>query len=838
MRVSPVKNLREWSVVFFVRAFRIFGALLLSLLGIVSLALLLIFIRPQLILNEHALRIAAGLIASSGPVVTWNSVEIDTNTVSWLQKRVTLNFSGLCVREHSLNAYNGCFDRARLTAAGGLQRWVPKLTEIGPIAIQKGNVVFDLQRWEEVERRQPKEKTPKKRARPFQIETWAPRFLRNAKIFPIELDVSRLEIRDREKTIRGSLALKEGSIGPASSTGVQIQLEGRAQSTNSRSKSRSQDREQYQLSLHLINDQDIWAWNQWRIQGAAEAHLADRRAIQASVDVRPRFVSVTKPVVIGKRARRRLERSDEIALQFAIEAKTQKENQKITARANGSYAPGQLQAQVSGSANELIREIPKLSLNECDLSITRVSDRADSRYVVDCGVTGSIPFPPERLRFLEIPTEAGLRVQADLTSSDFIPSDTTQLEGSLDVVATPILSPIFQGRGEIHSRMSGVAGEFPRSGQLDSKIELELRVPDFQKLSRKLRNTAWGIPAPFQALEGDVTFRSAGTVSLEEGILPLRLRTRLTSVSQNMDLDADGTLEVSDVRTDPKTQLNFGLTLSNLKILLPRLQLEKPPRFVPDDRIHTLAAHPTAKPTSTKTGESKFGYRAAIRTPPGKPVQVITNLARGPIPIHLDITLANDSPPVGKVNIGTFPVEAFRRKATVQRFDINLVPQVGDSAIDGRLEVPLGDYRTFVDVVGSIDKPKVKVTSEPPIGEDQLLAALLFNRTPEELDPNESVTVGSTRATVSQGALSLASLFLLASTPIEALTYNPDTGQVTAQVRLSEGLSLNVGSGEKQAGAVGLRKRLGSNFFVTTDVNNIIQNSSTVSAYVEWRKRY
>jgi hypothetical protein len=454
---------------------------------------------------------------------------------------------------------------------------------------------------------------------------------------------------------------------------------------------------------------------------------------------------------------------------------------------------------------------------------------------MDCQVDGTVPVPPEKLAFFEIPTEAGVKLHADLMSSDFIPSDTSQLQGDVSVVVNPVLTPLLQGRGEFHGKLSGVIGEFPGNGRVDSRVEMELRIPDFQKLSKKLAKTDWGIPAPFQALEGDVTFRAGGESNLDQGLFPLSLRSRLKSKSQNVNFDAGGTVELTDVRTEPYTQLNFTLTLSDLKILLPRLQLEKPPRIVPDERIHRLGQIKT-QPKQKET--ESFGYRAVIKTPRGRPVQVVTNLAKAPIPVDLDITLANNAPPLGTIGVESFPVEAFRRKATVQHFDIDLRPEIGNSAIDGRVDVRLGDYQTHLDLVGSIDKPQVKVTSDPPIGEDQLLAALLFNRAPEELDASQSEAVGSTKATVSQGALSLASLFLLASTPIEALTYNPDTGQVTAQVRLAEGLSLNVGSGENQTGEVGLRKRLGGNFFVTTDVNNLIQNSSTVSAYLEWRRRY
>ncbi len=793
-----------------------------SAVALVAIVVLLVLMKPRLVLNESVLLFFADLIfKETGTAVTWTAVDIQAESVSFFKKRVSLDFTGPCVRRASLDrlnttAYSGCFDRIRVTATGGLVHLLPKISEAGPIAIENGKVLVDLDQF----KREPKKENPK----PFRIEEVLPVFLRGAKVHPIELDISRFEIREKRKSILGHLRLFEKNS--------QINLTGHAAAQN----------ESYDLSLRLVNDMDFWAWNHWNVRGQARGRFEDGRSVQLALDISPRFVPVGPPV----RKKWRLKRATQeeaVALDFSLRGKTSKNLpsknfQSIEANLNGSYVPGKLNAKISASARYLIPEISRLSLKACGLNIEKQAPRGESRYRLDCGVVGSLPISQERLKFLEIPEESSLRVQADLTSSDFIPSDATQFEGNVDVVATPIRTPLFQGKGEVHGRLAGVIGEFPRTGQVDSHVAIELRIPDFQRLSRKLSKTAWGIPAPFQALEGDVTFRTAGGSNLEQGLFPLRLQTRLRSASQNMNLDAAGTMEMTDIRTDLGTQLNFALTLSDLKILLPRLKLEQPPRVIPDDRIHSLsqAGHEQLKEAPRE--ESAFGYRAVIRTPPGKPVQVITNLAKTPIPVNLNINLSSETKPEGEVRINSFEVEAFRRKATVRRFDIDLVPKIGDSSIDGRIDVPLGDYLTHIDLVGSIDKPQVKVSSDPPIGEDQLLAALLFNRTPEELDPNESAAVGSTRATVSQGALSLASLFLLASTPIEGLTYNPDTGQVTAQVRLSEGLSLNVGSGEKQAGAVGLRKRIGSNFFVTTNVNNIIQDTSTVSAYLEWRKRY
>ncbi|MFL5814430.1 MAG: translocation/assembly module TamB domain-containing protein [Bdellovibrionia bacterium] len=809
------------------KTIRTLGVILLGTVAVVFSLAFLILVQPRLVLNPSTLLIVSSLLSKSGTAVTWTSVDIQADSVGLLKKKLTLDFIGLCIREGTKSAYNGCFDRAKVSVVGGLVRFIPKVTEAGPIEIENGKVLVDLDRLEQVNRAKPKE-NERKKAKPFRVEDLAPGFLQGAQVHPIRFDVARLELREKKKRILGKLHLSEKDN--------RIELAGNASSGN----------ENYGLSVRLVNDRDFWAWNHWNVQGNAKAQLADRRKVGLTLNVSPHFVSVEKPAQ-GKWKLKRTPKEEAVALDFSLhftfQGRTQKASQTILADVSGSYVPNKLDAKISATARHLSPELAKLTLSSCGLTVERQNpSQSDSRYQMDCRIDGTVPIPPKHLRFFEIPTEAGLRVQADLMSSDFIPSDTTQLQGKVDAVLTPILTPIFEGRGELHSRLNGVAGEFPRSGQIDSQVAVEMRIPDFQKLNQRLNKTAWGIPAPFQALEGNVTFRSAGSVNLEQGNLPIKLQTRLKSNSQSVNLDAGGTVEVTDIRTDPWTQANFVLTLTDLKLLLPRLKLEKPPRLFPESRIHAL--QPIEKVQNNgpvkkeEEKEPSFGYRAVVRTPPGSPVQIITNLAKGPIPVNLDINLSSESPPTGKVQVGVFPVEAFRRKATVQHFDIDLVTKAGDSVLDGRVDVPLGDYQAHIDVVGSIDKPQVRVTSDPPVGEDQLLAALLFNRTPEELDPSESATVGSTRATVSQGALSLASLFLLASTPVEGLSYNPDTGQVTAQVRISEGLSLNVGSGENQAGAVGVRKRIGSNFFVTTNVNNIIQNSSTVSAYVEWRKRY
>jgi hypothetical protein len=81
------------------------------------------------------------------------------------------------------------------------------------------------------------------------------------------------------------------------------------------------------------------------------------------------------------------------------------------------------------------------------------------------------------------------------------------------------------------------------------------------------------------------------------------------------------------------------------------------------------------------------------------------------------------------------------------------------------------------------------------------------------------------------------SLYALASTPVQSVSYDPTTRVVSAKVRLGEGVSLNVGKG-RDVTTVGIRKRLGGFWTITTDVTRSTDGANIASAYLEWRHRY
>ncbi|MEO5969714.1 MAG: hypothetical protein ABIQ95_07275, partial [Bdellovibrionia bacterium] len=115
-----------------------------------------------------------------------------------------------------------------------------------------------------------------------------------------------------------------------------------------------------------------------------------------------------------------------------------------------------------------------------------------------------------------------------------------------------------------------------------------------------------------------------------------------------------------------------------------------------------------------------------------------------------------------------------------------------------------------------------------------------FGKPMEELDADQEQSVGSTRAAIADKALGIASLYALASTPVQSVGYDSTTKLFTAKLRLGEGTSLNLGADTNGLEGIGIRKRLSSKWSITTDISNSksgYQNKA-VSTFLEWVHRY
>jgi hypothetical protein len=87
--------------------------------------------------------------------------------------------------------------------------------------------------------------------------------------------------------------------------------------------------------------------------------------------------------------------------------------------------------------------------------------------------------------------------------------------------------------------------------------------------------------------------------------------------------------------------------------------------------------------------------------------------------------------------------------------------------------------------------------------------------------------------------IGLASLFLLAKTPIESVRYNPATKTFNAKVRFDDKTSLNLGTSQEASDSVGIRRRLSRRWAIQTDVAKDEETGTTSgSAMLEWSKRF
>jgi len=289
--------------------------------------------------------------------------------------------------------------------------------------------------------------------------------------------------------------------------------------------------------------------------------------------------------------------------------------------------------------------------------------------------------------------------------------------------------------------------------------------------------------------------------------------------------------------------LKMDVVLTDVQVQLPPLpeppsplspKVDPFPQLFPDGRIHKPITNYVKKPNSN------FSYDVAVRTLDARPIQLrgMPHVAKAPIPVSVNLQLSDRSPPSGDVRVLGFPVELFKQKMRVERFNLALRNPAKDSELDGALSTRQGDYTFTVLVLGTTAKPQVHFMSDPPLAEDQILAVMLYGQKLESLDPDQSSSVGNTQAALVSGAMTLGALYYLSGLPIQRIDYDPKTKAVGVTVSLGEGTSLNVADTGGQE-SVGIRRRLSRRWAVTTRLDNPADPTDrTMTALLEWAYQY
>ena len=775
---------------------------------------LYIFASPEFRVTSDT---AAKLIARYAPEnlkIGFKEFAIEINRPKGLfwSKTIVFEAKELCVRFNE-TAVDTCLDHVRVAATGGFDgdvasnqsRWIPHVQNIEPLQVQGAVIHLDLTTFPKSQSKEPSS---------FDFLG----FLRKEILPKMDVEGSRVNVTD--------FIIK---TGPDSIFAAKFDLQAGE------------------------GDQDI------------DAILHDVKQINGPLRAEAK-VTITRPQEWGAASRNRLANGEsqlvsKHAWRIVADGKLELDaNREIKLRADSNINELQnydFRVQTFLKGIDALREVRVEGAVKQDdfkglASVKGGSKKSELQALdfVNCAVVaslekkeGGVRCGPQAVRLqirerslMHRPDLFVLAPELDLKVTNLKFGEKKSADYTLDVKLDHLklarLSAKWQGHFE-----SAATTTYNVTGQVD------LVVPVFNQITDLLKKTPFAIPAPFNTFDGVVGVKANVDMNQAGGEIAYQASTRLDSDFQSMHLDIDGKTKIEKIngRLEPNTDMTVSILALNISA--PRFELRAPPAFRPDRRFGTINQKVVREKLTEKKEPGASRFRLHVKTANPQVIRIATNLTKSAIPISLDAIYDDHSPdksPVtGFVEVGMTPVQLFKRNAVVQNIRVDLL-STGDNRLNGLVALSYGDYAISILLLGQVSDPQVRFVSDPPLDDDQIVSVLLFGRPQHELGDDERTSVSNTKAAMADAVLGLGSLYFLASTPVESVGYDPDTGRVIARVGLGGGASIELGAGDQLSGSgVGFRKRISKDFTFRSDVETLGSTGrQTVSALIEWVKRF
>lgn len=772
----------------------LFTEFLTLLVILAALILGIVMFRPQWIINEANLRVASTLILPRlGVELEFQSFAADFPRISLYERSIALSFEDIRLRTANMT-----FIAPHFAISGSANLHPSKLlvTRIGPLVVEEGIFALKL----------PPE-DPYAVKKPFEWNEEIFSKIRSIKWETISVKFKEINIEQDQRTL-----LK----GP--------------------------------MNLELKSDKRLWFANfdSSRLEGSPILKSKIRMEIRLPTNIEETFpldVNLSGNAGLIDQGPLALEATMRIAsvddIKYRLNGHMGESGKLMKATVNGYFKKGRFQSHINLSAQGIIAQLPKISVQNCRLQGTydiKGPEIIKSRN--RCEITIKRKLLEEELSFADLtPDQLTIRVDA--------PLNVTLRDGLTYLQAAPVKASIVPITNDVYQFSAAVRGSF--NGYISSstdtisseiKVDSNLEIPEFQKLVKRLEPTDFAIPAPLHTLAGRVACGTQGTI-LNYGQqldIPLQCLTDLHSSVQALEMDVAGSIQT---RPDRKPKLRLDVLFKDVAFELPQMRIEDPiPQFTPDSRLEDQLAEAPIKKLSDQTLPLELDL--TIKTQ--KSALLTTHVLDGkPVPIDVNLSVTTDKAVLaGQIDIRNYEVNFLKRKALVDHVTIVIDPSKESPELDGLFVFKETDFRIDLVLKGSVDRPFYYLESDPPRSPTQLLSMLMYGGEAEALDTEGQRSVEETRAAMVDGALGLLSMYYLASTPIDSVGYNPYTGVFRARVKLAKGLTLAVGSdigGANQS--VGIRKRLSENWsFETTAETDEETNASKGIALFKWGRRY
>lgn len=491
-----------------------------------------------------------------------------------------------------------------------------------------------------------------------------------------------------------------------------------------------------------------------------------------------------------------------------------------------------LTSDVSGQLKGIHPNVPLVTLDRCTINYSKVepgqeqfSDAGNLAYQCKFNTSPILPESVKR-KFKRLVFSNFLDGNAQI--STFIPTPNSRINGnttfSTHVSNNESLDLTLDLASDIDARIKDSFDRWIHS----TRFSAHVKNTSFEKLVTSLESTDWAVPAPFSTLKGTITSTIDGTLDLKNtSRIPFSIVTDLKSSVQKFLTKGEGVFSFSNAE-EKTAHLELDLNVEDAKIYLPTLDYSKPPTLALEDRIST----------ETPTHDNTFSYRIGIKTANAQSLKLVSNLAKTPVPVNLNVTISSMEPLKGNVQIQEFPIKFFKRPGTLKHLNISLQYPIDESVLDGLVQVSYIDYDITVKILSTLKTPVLKLDSKPYLTESQIYSTLLFGQPLNQLDSEQAGSLAAAQNAISSG-ITLFSLYVFASTPIQSVMYDPATGVVSTKIGVGRGTSLNLGMNPLDSRkSIGIQKRIGPHWSIKTEYRQSPSGVDLPTGYLEWSNRY
>ncbi len=729
---------------------------------------------------------------------SWSSFSFSLRSPSLIDKEISVRTTDFCFEEKS-GAARGCFEKIDLALAFRLSiEEKVSLTRLSRLVVLERSLRIDETK--SSPRAAPGGRSARKAPAPLELASLVPRAARALKIDALDVELPDvLVIQSATSTTRASAALyyRPEEALPLSAR-VDALLPGARR-----------------VKARLQVGSDFFATGRLTSL-TARGTLSGPGPLRAALEARA-----------AQRG------PDAVAVDATVDASSGPLSARIVA--SGLHRSEEDDVSARGVVRQSTGPLRSVLLTPCRARFRR-KDGLLSEVALDCDARATLA--EFAVGFSSFPRALQGSVSA---RAEIQPGAAREFSGRLTVGLRPPPSR-YKLAASISTKFTGRLADFPRGLDVGHNLLVALD-GRFEDLARYLKDTPYSIPAPLNALSGPISIsaHSDGNPLAGGQSLDYRATLELVGAPQKLDATITGVLAARDLFGPARAfEDKTAVTLDDVALSLPYLKIGPPPSLAVDKRIHIgspppESVDPPAALTSPSTG-SAIAWSAEVKT--ARPIRLLSNLAEEPIPIALSLSV-EPGKLAGTITIQKFAAKLFRQKAVIDHVTLTATAGVPDLALDGLILYPTSDATIRILLLGSTAKPQVTLESEPPLTQQEIVALLLYGKSPDALDYDQAASVGNAQSALGSGAFGLASLYLFASTPIDYVGYDSTTQTYSMKFRLPGGASLSVGSNTlEESQSVSVRKRLASHWVIETQARRSPVEGNVVETILEWFERY